>query len=250
MRSSTISFLLPRRLTLRCWPSPQPTPSRRPPPTSSIATPCRRCGCSSTRGTCEQLRSDYRENIYYAADFQWRNIRVRNVAVRSRGGGSRNPTKPALRVDFNRYTTGQQFLGLKSLVLDNLWQDGSFVAESTAMAFFERMGQAAPRESFCRLYINNVYHGVYAIVESVDTDFLARTLGEKDGIPLLVSVTSALLRRISRRRSTAYKRRFRAADPRARIGHDPLFADSRSLPGGQSVRTTVSGAIGSSSTST
>ena len=129
----------------------------------------------------DQLRTKFREDIYYVADFQWRNIRVRNAAVRSRGGVSRNPSKPALRIDFNRYTTGQRFLGLKSLVLDNLWQHGSFVAESTAMAFFERLGQPAPRESFCRLYINNVYHGVYAIVESIDTDFLARTLAENAG---------------------------------------------------------------------
>jgi spore coat protein CotH len=129
----------------------------------------------------QQLRSHYLENTYYVADFQWRNLRVRNVAIRSRGSASRNPLKPALRVDFNRYTTGQQFLGLKSLVLDNVWQDGSFVAESTAMAFFERMGQAASRESFCRLYINNVYHGVYAIVESVDADFVTRTTKETGG---------------------------------------------------------------------
>ena len=129
----------------------------------------------------DQLRTRFREDIYYVVDFQWRNIRVRNAAVRSRGGFSRNPSKPALRIDFNRYTTGQQFLGLKSLVLDNLWQHGSFVAESTTMAFFERMGQPAPRESFCRLYINNVFHGLYAIVESVDAGFLSRTLGEDGG---------------------------------------------------------------------
>ena len=36
-------------------------------------------------------------------------------------------------------------------------------------------------KSFCRLYINNVYHGVYAIVESVDADFVARTINEKNG---------------------------------------------------------------------
>ena len=129
----------------------------------------------------DQLRTKFREDIYYVADFQWRNIRVRNAAVRSRGGASRDPQKPALRIDFNRYTTGQRFLGLKSLVLDNLWQHGSFVAESTTMAFFQRMGQPAPRESFCRLYINNVFHGVYAIVESVDNDFLSRSLGENAG---------------------------------------------------------------------
>jgi len=129
----------------------------------------------------QQLRDHYQENTYYQADFQWRNMRVRNVGIRSRGGASRNPVKPMFRVDFNRYTSGQQFLGLKSLVLDNAWQDGSFVAESTAMAFFERMGQASSRESFCRLYINDVYSGVYVIVESVDSGYVTRTLNEKGG---------------------------------------------------------------------
>ena len=129
----------------------------------------------------QQLRERFREDVYYVADFQWGNIRVRNAAVRSRGGGSRNAEKPGLRVDFNRYATGQRFLGLKSLVLDNLLQHGSMVAESTAMAFFERMGQPAPRESFCRLYINGVFHGLYALVESVDSEFLSRSLGESAG---------------------------------------------------------------------
>ena len=129
----------------------------------------------------DQLRTKFREDVYYVVDFQWRNLRVRNAAVRSRGGVSRNPSKPALRIDFNRYTTGQRFVGLKSLVLDNLWQQPSFVAESTTMAFFDRTGQPAPRVSFCRLFINNVYHGVYTIIEAVDTDFLARTLGENAG---------------------------------------------------------------------
>lgn len=127
-----------------------------------------------------QLRARYLENTYYVADLQWRNIRVRNVAVRSRGVGSRNPTKLHLRVDFNRYTTGQQFLGLKALVLDNLWQHGSMVADSTAMAFFNRVGYPAPRQSFGRVYINNVYQGLYAIVESVNTDFVERTTGERN----------------------------------------------------------------------
>ena len=114
-------------------------------------------------------------------DVQWRNLRVRNEAVRSRGGVSRNPSKPALRIDFNRYTTGQRFVGLTSLVLDNLWQQPSFVAESTTMAFFDKTGQPAPRLSFSKLFINNVYHGVYTIVEAVDTDFLTRTLAENTG---------------------------------------------------------------------
>jgi spore coat protein CotH len=127
------------------------------------------------------LHERYLENTYYTADFQWRNLRVRNVGIRSRGVASRSATKPALRVDFDRYTTGQTFLGLKSLILKNLWQDGSMMHEHLAMGLFARLGQAASRQSFCRLYVNNEYYGLYTIVESVDREFLQRTSGESDG---------------------------------------------------------------------
>ena len=127
------------------------------------------------------LRRRYAENIYYPADLQWRDQRVRNVGVRSRGMGSRSATKPGLRIDFNRYTTGQKFLGLQSIALDNLLQDASMVREGAAMALFDRLGEPASRESFGRLYINNVFQGVYAIIEAIDGDFLARTLGERSG---------------------------------------------------------------------
>jgi spore coat protein CotH len=65
-------------------------------------------------------------------------------------------------VDFNRH--GRSKFGLKSIVLKNLWQDGSMMHERLAMSFFARMGQPASRESFCRLYINNEF-GSYVIVE-------------------------------------------------------------------------------------
>jgi spore coat protein CotH len=128
-----------------------------------------------------QLREKYDENTYYTADLQWRTLRVRNAGVRSRGSASRNPDKLGLRVDFDRYVTGQRFLGVKSIVLKNMWQDGSFMHDVLAMAFFARMGQPAPRQAFCRLYINNEFQGLYLIVESVDNAFLSRTLGENDG---------------------------------------------------------------------
>ncbi len=127
------------------------------------------------------LREHFLENTYYTADLLWRNVRVRNVGVRSRGVASRSGTKPALRVDFDRYTRGQRFVGLRSLVLKNLWEDGSMMHEVLAMSLIARLGQPAPRMSFCRLFINNEYQGLYLIVESVDTSFLQRSYGESAG---------------------------------------------------------------------
>jgi spore coat protein CotH len=128
-----------------------------------------------------ELRDRYWEDRYYPADFLWRGMHVRNAGVRMRGLATRSASKPGLRIDFNRYIGGQEFLGLKSLVLDNVLKDPALIRDRTSMAFIDRMGQPAPRQSFGRLYINGVSQGVYAFVEPVDTDFLQRTLGESSG---------------------------------------------------------------------
>jgi spore coat protein CotH len=127
------------------------------------------------------LRAHTELNTWYPADLTWRGIKVRNAGIRSRGQGSRNPQKPGLRVDMSHYTTGQKFVGLNAIILDNIWQDDSFLREKLSFEIFERMGLPAPRESFCRLYINNEYQGLYAITEEIDADFVKRVTGETDG---------------------------------------------------------------------
>jgi spore coat protein CotH len=129
----------------------------------------------------QSLKDHYTENTYYPTDFAWRDEVVRNVGIRSRGTGSRSGTKPGLRVDFDRYTTGQKFLGLKSFILRNNTQDESNMHERLSMLMFRRMGLPASREAHTRLYVNNGYVGLYMIVESVDKSFLKRTFGEDDG---------------------------------------------------------------------
>jgi len=127
------------------------------------------------------LRDNYNANTHYTADLTWRTMKVRNVAVRSRGHGSRNPKKLGLLVDFGHYTTGQTFLGMTQLVLDNNYQDSSLMREFLAMAMYQRMQQIAPRESFCRLYINNVYQGLYTLVEAITPSFALENLHEANG---------------------------------------------------------------------
>jgi spore coat protein CotH len=129
-------------------------------------------------GDLRLLREKYLENTYYPADFEWRGIRVRNVGVRVRGLASRSAVKLGLRIDFNRYVSGQQFLGMDAIVLDNALKDPSLIRDRTSMAFIRRMGQPAPRESFSRVYINGGYEGLYALVEVIDPTFLAREIGD------------------------------------------------------------------------
>src|SRR5581483_7024979 len=127
--------------------------------------------------------SRYRDNTFYPCDLEWNGVKVYNAGCRSRGSGSRNGTKPGLLVDFDHYVDGQRFLGLHSLVLDNCWQDASMIRERLSMLVFNQMGIPAPRVSHTRLHVgpSRDYAGVYALVENVNTDFLARHFEEAGG---------------------------------------------------------------------
>src|SRR3954468_17518212 len=127
------------------------------------------------------LKEHFTDNTYYPCDMKWRDQTVRNIGIRSRGTGSRSGVKPGLRVDFDRYTTDQKFLGLKSFILRNNTQDPSGMRERLSMALFKRMGQVVEREAHARLYINNAYVGLFTIVESLDKTFLTKNLNENDG---------------------------------------------------------------------
>lgn len=129
-----------------------------------------------------KLKAEFQTNEYYPADITWNGMKAYNAGIRSRGVASRSGTKPSLKIDFSHYAAGQHFLGLKSLVLDNLVQDPSGVHESVSMWFFARLGVPAPREAHALMYVNGNYAGLYTLVEPVDKLMIARVFGnDTDG---------------------------------------------------------------------
>ena len=124
-----------------------------------------------------RLKDHFKENEYYPVDVTWNGQTIYNVGVRSRGVASRSGTKPALKLAFDRYSSSQRFLGLKSLVLDNLVQDASGVHETAASWFFSRLGIMAPRAAHAVVYVRGEYAGLYAMIEPVDKTMLARLFG-------------------------------------------------------------------------
>ncbi len=129
----------------------------------------------------QRLKATFGDNTYYPCDMTWRNVTVENLGIRSSGLGSRNPIKPALRVDLDRFEPGQRFLGLKSIKLDNLAQDASGVKERATAALARRMGLPASLQTHAKVYMNGEFIGLYGVIESVDKAFLKRNFNEDDG---------------------------------------------------------------------
>ena len=127
------------------------------------------------------LKKNFQENTYYPCTFSWNGITMPSSTMRSRGSGTRNPLKPGLRIDFNRYNTSQRFLGLKYFVLDNMWTDAAMIKERVSMRLFRRLGLPVPRETHVRLFINDEYVGLYVAVEALDEVFIERVRGSGTG---------------------------------------------------------------------
>ena len=179
----TVGMMLAAPRTVQAQTAPAPAPTAPPDPSDAFFddSVVHDVYLTINSRDWESLKTNYLDNTYYPSDFKWRDQVVRNIGIRSRGTGSRSGVKPGLRVDFNRYTSGQQFLGLKSFILRNNTQDASNMHERVSMLFFRRMGMKAEREAHAQLYINNVYSGLYTIVESIDETFLQKNLGESNG---------------------------------------------------------------------
>ena len=124
-----------------------------------------------------ELRENFDQNEHYPANIIWNGQRMRNVGIRSRGLGSRSSTKPGLELEFDYYAANQRFLGLRSLVLDNLVTDPSMLREAVATSFLRRVGVPAPRASFARVVVNGELIGVYGLVEAVNRDFAQTAFG-------------------------------------------------------------------------
>ena len=86
--------------------------------------------------------------------------------------------------------------------------------ETVTMKLFARLGIPAPREAHVRLYVNDQYAGLYAVVESIDKNFLARIFGidwrrhAERRLPVRVQLPRSVDVRLSRRGLEPYKARF------------------------------------------
>ena len=78
------------------------------------------------------------------------------------------------------YVIDQSHFGVEKIKLGNVIQDPSFVREIVSYKI-ARNYMPASHSNYCKVYINDVFWGVYTSVESLDNSFLAHYYGSSDG---------------------------------------------------------------------
>jgi len=89
--------------------------------------------------------------------------------------------KKPFTLSFDEYIDGQVCDSLKSLNLNNLYQDPSFMREKMFLDFANEKGLNAPRANYAKLYINNQYWGLYLMCERIKKLFTKGRFGNSDG---------------------------------------------------------------------
>lgn len=89
-----------------------------------------------------------------------------------------NNKKP-LKIKLNEYVSGRKYDSIKEFYLHNSYGDPSLMREKLTYDICRQMGLHSLRAAFSKVYINNVYWGVYTLIEAKD-ELYKRDFGNRD----------------------------------------------------------------------
>lgn len=134
-------------------------------------------------GYYDSLVVSHTTGNYVLCDMTFDGVLLPSTGLRFKGNSSFNgpSQKKSMKVDLNEFVAGQDYDGIKKFNLNNLFHDPTFMREKLTMDYMRRHGMHTPRCTYARVYYNNVYWGLYTLVEDVNTKFLDQHYGNDNG---------------------------------------------------------------------
>jgi uncharacterized protein (TIGR03437 family) len=118
---------------------------------------------------------------YIPCRFKYGQIDLPKIGVRFKGNSSftRNGIKRPFKFDFNEYDANLDFLGLKKLNLNTNDLQPDFMREKLFTDFAGKFVSAL-RAVHVRLYVNDVYYGLYTALEQPDKAMMKSRYGDNE----------------------------------------------------------------------
>jgi len=135
----------------------------------------------------DSILSSPLDEEYHPASVTYRDVTLDDVAFRTKGSSSlqavaqMSGTRYSFKVDMNYYVDGQKLLGMKKINLNNNYKDPTYMRERIAYDMMRSLDLPTPRLSYVNLYINESLHGLYSLVEQVDSEFLEANFDNPEG---------------------------------------------------------------------
>ena len=135
----------------------------------------------------QDLLDNALDEEYHLTSVTYKGVTLDEVAIRTKGNSSlqsvyqSNSERFSFNIDVNEYVSGQKLLGMKKFVLNNMYNDPSYMREYIAYELMDEMGVAAPDHSYVNVYVNGELKGLYLLVEFVNEQFLAKHFSNTNG---------------------------------------------------------------------
>ena len=150
--------------------------TRREPEPSSF----RSCELSVSAEDWERLHVDVHRDVEVDATFRLDGAEA-PIELELQGSSTLVHPKRSLKLKFNQgqrlfadvFLDGGDPEGLGRLILKAMYKDQSMIREALSFEIARHMGLIAPRVDWCELHLNGAYHGLFAMVEPLDEEYLA-----------------------------------------------------------------------------
>ena len=125
---------------------------------------------------------------YIVATVVINGTKIENVGIRPKGNSSlsqvaRDSTtdRYSFKIEFDQYVTGQTWLGLDKLALNNMQGDATYMKEYLAYDLMSFMGVATPLYAFSNITVNGEAWGFYLALETLEDSYATRVYGNDHG---------------------------------------------------------------------
>lgn len=127
------------------------------------------------------VESNHEYKVIFIYDDGTQRDTLSNTGFRLRGNTSRYSAKKSFKVSFNTYDPGRKYEGFEKLNLNGSHNDPSMVREKLFYDAWNKFGMPARRSSFVRVYINDLYYGLYTNLEEMDENWCKERFGDDSG---------------------------------------------------------------------
>lgn len=103
-----------------------------------------------------------------------------DFSVRNSGNLTLHVPKPSWKLNFKAEDGEDRILGMSRLNLKAMYNDPSQMREALAWYLFDQAGVPSSRHTFAKLGINDIYMGLFSLIEQVDKQFLKEHFGKND----------------------------------------------------------------------
>ena len=102
-----------------------------------------------------------------------------DIEVRLKGSGSFQPIhqKPSFKIKFPKWFNKGR---TSKLTLNSMVQDPTMMRECFGYDLMRDMGIHAPQCSYAKVYLNGIFYGIYANIESMDENFVKESFSDDE----------------------------------------------------------------------